>query len=993
MATTKYICPKPAAVGSGTFSDDLVGFQLVTGGGLTQGNFEFTTSIYEKVNRTFDTGVFSDPYTLETLNIDSIEETKKIIKKNFQVYPNFDLSQITSFSLYGSLQKRLSASITKIINYFPAAIQIDQQNYGLSTGYTAFNIVYDPIEDETSFEVDVQFFKNPFGIDYSTNATQNLRTRTMKVSDYRNMKTKFLEYALFVGDYNNQFDIIDFEPTQTLTAGTIPIVVKGKPFTSTTTTDSILLKPNSLTTEKIFQDAFDEVEDYLLNRNGFPKYTVNFKYPDYDSNGNYILINRILSWKLDGLWNLDISTDNFDKYLESLQYIATRLDEFKTNLISRFLTSGSLKEFDTGDQKVEKVLQIYGRSFDETKKFIDALSNITSVNYIVGNDIPSQLLSNLAKTLGWNTNISPISNESLISSIFTTTNDVIYPGQSKEQTPAELNYQYYRNLILNSAFLFKSKGTRKSIEYILRMVGAPEALIEFNEYVYLADQKISLEEFNTQYATISGGTKYVTKPTYLTNNTFSIWGVKYSGFTTSGVIVRNNLNLSDYPIDTNTGFPQTPTYTDDYFFQKGAGWFEVTPEHRSPEKFSYSKSDLNSQIPVIKSQLQPFTYGQEYLDRYDNFPDLDLGYNLTRTVDNKKSWKTNDVGLRKSTEELSSTNYDVEDDRLVLNVKNMELYLNMGQGITYDIWQMSANYGYPIPNSGLTAPYPSPGDVDWTYIDPKPNQKTFFEFAQSFYNNFINVRNRQWISDGKTGGYPTLQSIFWKYINSDQNLNIPNNKFTYQKMIDFTLSLGDYWIRLVEQFVPATTLWNTGQKMDNSAFHRQKFVWRRQRGCTFTPLNVSCFPCTYNGEPYLYDCIDQTTQCTLSVFDPIEVLNTQALTLNGVGPTCNFNSMVSNWYVKVKLVDIITNQEDILINEPFYTGYGQNAEDPINGIPLTYYDVVNAIDNKLQYLYQYGLNYYFVGGVLTISNSSCYDNFTNKLLNLSIGLDINIVCQ
>ena len=34
MAQNKFICPKPAPVGSGTFSDDLVGFQVVAGGGL-----------------------------------------------------------------------------------------------------------------------------------------------------------------------------------------------------------------------------------------------------------------------------------------------------------------------------------------------------------------------------------------------------------------------------------------------------------------------------------------------------------------------------------------------------------------------------------------------------------------------------------------------------------------------------------------------------------------------------------------------------------------------------------------------------------------------------------------------------------------------------------------------------------------------------------------------------------------------------------------------
>ena len=51
MATKVYKCPPTPSSGTGTFSDDLVGFQLVTGGGLTQANFSFTTSITEKVNR------------------------------------------------------------------------------------------------------------------------------------------------------------------------------------------------------------------------------------------------------------------------------------------------------------------------------------------------------------------------------------------------------------------------------------------------------------------------------------------------------------------------------------------------------------------------------------------------------------------------------------------------------------------------------------------------------------------------------------------------------------------------------------------------------------------------------------------------------------------------------------------------------------------------------------------------------------------------------
>jgi hypothetical protein len=226
------------------------------------------------------------------------------------------------------------------------------------------------------------------------------------------------------------------------------------------------------------------------------------------------------------------------------------------------------------------------------------------------------------------------------------------------------------------------------------------------------------------------------------------------------------------------------------------------------------------------------------------------------------------------------------------------------------------------------------------------------------------------------------------------SINIPNNKFTYQKMIDFTLGLGDYWVRFIEQFVPATTIWNTGQKMDNSIFHRQKVVWRRQRSCEYIAL--SCNPCEYDGQPYAYDCIDQTTTCTLPTFNPSTVLNQnvqQIYASSGfTSNDCDNTTIIADWYVVLKLVDIPTSSETTLVNQLILTSYGQNAIDTSTNLPVTYYDILNYIDNSLQYLYQNGLNYYLSGGNLIVSNSACYDNFTNKQLNLSIGLDIQINC-
>lgn len=986
MAKKKYFYPPSPPVGSETPFNNLVGLQLTDGGGLTLGNFTTIDGIFEKVNRKFDQGVFSQKYNLDNLKIDDILQTKQLIQKNFQVYPNFDISQVTSFTLYGSLQKRISSSITKIINYFPAALEVNFKTLSLTTGYTALNIVYDIIENETTMDINVPFIRNPFEVDFTINSSRNLEVRPLKVSPYRDLSKSFEKYSLYVEDLNTEYKIVDLTPTDEINYGLLNIVVKGNPFSGNTgTTKTLIIKPNNLKTEEILKTDFDEVEQFILNLKSSPKYTATFKYPEYTENGDYITREKKLTWPLDGLWNLDIRTNLFEVYLDNLNLICENLDDYSTNLISRFLITGSLKEFDTQDQRMEKILQLYGRSFDEVKKFVDSLAFINSVNYIPQNDIPSQLLINLAQTLGVNTNISPINNEDLLNTLFQTSNQQIYSGQAQDSTPAELNYQFYRNVILNSAYMFKSKGTRQSLEYIMRLIGAPDALIEFNEIVYLADDKINFDEFSENYAKISGGTVYVETPVFDPTITFSIYGIQYTGYTTGGEVVISPYSKKDYPIS-EEGYPKMPNETDDYFFQKGAGWFEQTPLHTSPLMVDYNNSQLNQNVPVIVTKLKPFNYGQDYLNRYEKFPLIDNGYTLTRTIDNQKSWTNTSTGLRKNGTNFNGTYYRVDDERLLINSKNIELNLNMGQGLLYDVWEMCVKYDYPIPNSGLTSPYPYPGNIDWTFVNPKPREKSFFEFAQTFYNNLINVRNRQTISDGKTGGYPTLQSIYWKYLQSEYNVGIPSNKFTYQKMIDFTLGLGDRWYKLLEQVVPATTLWLTGQKMDNSIFHRQKFVWRRQRGCSFIP--VPCASCQFIGQLYGYDCIDQTLQCELlgdngGQLSPSAIFNealNKLLFNNGYTQNqCDLNSIVSSWYVDCKL------NNTVLVHEYFFTGYGY-GDNP------TYSFLINSIDEKLDKLYQYGLNYYFAGNKLIVSNSTCYDDFTNKTLYLNIGIDIQINC-
>ena len=214
--TTKFFYPPAPGNGTGVF-DDIVGFQLVEGGGLTSSVFDFTTSVTEKVNRTFSIGTFSNPISLEDLDINSMEESRRIIQSQFRVYPNYDVSQVLNFSLYGSLAKRLQVSVTHIINFFPAALDIRKVMPDFTTGQTATNISYDPIEDETTFIIPVGSVYNPFQIEFSQSATTNMMVREIETSQYRNLTRGFLNYVL---DYQGQtYPVVDYVAPATQISG------------------------------------------------------------------------------------------------------------------------------------------------------------------------------------------------------------------------------------------------------------------------------------------------------------------------------------------------------------------------------------------------------------------------------------------------------------------------------------------------------------------------------------------------------------------------------------------------------------------------------------------------------------------------------------------------------------------------------------------------------------------------------------------------------
>jgi hypothetical protein len=69
--------------------------------------------------------------------------------------------------------------------------------------------------------------------------------------------------------------------------------------------------------------------------------------------------------------------------------------------------------------------------------------------------------------------------------------------------------------------------------------------------------------------------------------------------------------------------------------------------------------------------------------------------------------------------------------------------------------------------------------------------------------------------------------IYEDYLNSLEKCGINSKGLTYQIMNKYIDLIDSYWFGLIQQFIPATTIWKGGEKYRNTIFDRQKFQYKK----------------------------------------------------------------------------------------------------------------------------------------------------------------------
>ncbi len=701
--------------------------------------------------------------SLGDLKISNLNELDDFIKITNKLKLNVDTENLSSYATYGSLKEKFRLSINNIINKFPGGVYFNTFVSGISY-FNVLDYTYDSFNDISTFKSPITILDNPFFVNLYNNGSLTSNT-------INNLVTKYEDYVLTLNDID--YGINGFTGFSNSNSSYLYFSINGNPFSGNSAPQNIsepfLIKPNDIQFNK-FYNSLNELERYFLNKNTTPKYSFKFKIPQVndDDELDYQIYNFKFPLSFDN-YNLDTESLDYVEFLENLFNIGDIYDDYKSNLILRKFIPKNLIDFDnTNSFKTESLLKIYGKEIDEIKIFIDSLMYVNNVSYDKLNNIPDVLIKNLAKTLGWKAQ-NIINDKDLLSSVFA--ND--RSGDTDiEASLAEVDIELWRRLVINTSWFLKSKGTRKSIETIFNFIGAPEALINFDEHVYVADAPV-----------VKGST--------VIDDTIIPIAARLAE--QEDVIDESDTII----ISDNDGYPISPRYYSDSFVYTRRFY-----------------TDFYFQINGTEDG------GESFINLYrKNFPQKEdvPNFILKKVVDNKKSWVYYESASTHSSTGRN-TNYNINDSRLIINSKEVTINIDSSRAIEYDVYNFNQQYNVPVSSTGSTSS---------TYPQRESNifdttQLTFAQYIDKIYSTFINAQNRK-VTDSAIGShYPSLSKLYYDYYaNSNSN---KRNFYDINKYVD---NLDNIFNSFIKQFIPATTIFDDSTfNIRNTIFTPQKYVYK-----------------------------------------------------------------------------------------------------------------------------------------------------------------------
>lgn len=151
-------------------------------------------------------------------------------------------------------------------------------------------------------------------------------------------------------------------------------------------------------------------------------------------------------------------------------------DQNNSSLLNAMPTHIREQDENEGDGTLSNVLQIMGTYFDKLHHLIGALPHVRATSYLTASAKPYPFATHLLESMGMNAPQLFVQAD-VLESISARNEDKKF-----EKDINEVKNLVYQNIYNNLVYIYKTKGTEKSIRNLIRCFGVDEELIRLNMY-------------------------------------------------------------------------------------------------------------------------------------------------------------------------------------------------------------------------------------------------------------------------------------------------------------------------------------------------------------------------------------------------------------------------------------------------------------------------------------------------------------------------------
>lgn len=196
-------------------------------------------------------------------------------------------------------------------------------------------------------------------------------------------------------------------------------------------------------------------------------------------------------------------------WYNNLKLIAEEFDQTNYNSLQLSVPEHIL--MDENNSEYIMFVNMVSHHFDNIYLYINALTSIHDHDEHPERGAPNELLFEIAKSFGWN-----LQNTRVLSELWLYKDTKLKDGTDvlNISTHETQTYNVWKRIVNNLPYLYKTKGTTRSIEALMSIYGIPKTLISIKEYggPGLDENNPMLIEDRFYYSMIFNQTRYLSIP-------------------------------------------------------------------------------------------------------------------------------------------------------------------------------------------------------------------------------------------------------------------------------------------------------------------------------------------------------------------------------------------------------------------------------------------------------------------------------------------------